>query len=56
LQLLTSKPHAGKGTLYIAGMRDSKPGMDWHMLFRLYGPEQAWFDQTWRPGEIELVE
>jgi hypothetical protein len=26
------------------------------MLFRLYGPEQAWFDKTWRPSEIELVE
>ena len=25
------------------------PGMGWHMLFRLYGPEQAWFDKTWRP-------
>ena len=31
------------------------PGMGWHMLFRLYGPEQAWFDKTWRPSEIELV-
>lgn len=32
------------------------PDMGWHMLFRLYGPEQSWFDQTWRPSEIELVE
>jgi len=31
------------------------PGMGWHMLFRLYGPEKAWFDKTWRPSEIELV-
>ncbi len=31
------------------------PGMGWHMLFRLYGPEQAWFDKTWRPSEIQLV-
>jgi hypothetical protein len=31
------------------------PGKGWHMLFRLYGPEQAWFDKTWRPSEIELV-
>ena len=22
---------------------------------RLYGPLEPWFDQTWRPGEIELV-
>ncbi|MGB5214329.1 MAG: DUF1254 domain-containing protein [Anderseniella sp.] len=32
------------------------PGMGWHMLFRLYGPEKAWFDNTWRPSEVELVE
>ncbi len=31
------------------------PGMGWHMLFRLYGPEQAWFDKTWRPSEIVVV-
>ncbi|NND15142.1 MAG: DUF1254 domain-containing protein [Eudoraea sp.] len=31
------------------------PGKGWHMLFRLYGPEQAWFDKTWRPGEVELI-
>jgi hypothetical protein len=29
------------------------PGKSWNILFRLYGPEQAWFDKTWRPGEIE---
>jgi hypothetical protein len=21
----------------------------------MYGPEQAWIDKIWRPGEIELV-
>lgn len=31
------------------------PGLGWHMLFRLYGPEQAWFDKTWRPSEVELI-
>lgn len=31
------------------------PGKGWNMLFRLYGPEQAWFDKTWRPGDPELV-
>jgi hypothetical protein len=25
------------------------------LLLRLYGPLEPWFDQTWRPGEIELV-
>jgi hypothetical protein len=29
------------------------PGKGWFMILRLYGPLQAWFDKTWRPGEIE---
>jgi hypothetical protein len=32
------------------------PGKGWHMLFRLYGPLESWFDQSWRPSEIELVD
>ena len=31
----------------------------WVVLFtilRMYRPLQPWIDQTWRPGEIELVE
>jgi len=31
------------------------PGKGWNMLFRLYGPLEPWFDQTWRVGEVELV-
>jgi hypothetical protein len=30
------------------------PGKCWFMILRLYGPIEQWFDQTWRPGEIEL--
>jgi hypothetical protein len=30
-------------------------GKGWNVLFRLYGPEQAWFDKTWKPGEFEVV-
>jgi hypothetical protein len=30
------------------------PGKSWFMILRLYGPLGPWFDQTWRPGEIEL--
>jgi len=41
----------------VGGQKDNwvqtVPGKGWHMLFRLYGPEQAWFDRTWRPSEIE---
>jgi len=45
-------PPKGKKSNWI----QTVPGMGWHMLFRLYGPEQAWFDKTWRPSEIEIVE
>jgi hypothetical protein len=31
------------------------PGKGWNVLLRLYGPEQAWFDKTWKPGDFELV-
>ena len=29
------------------------PGKSWFPILRLYGPLQAWFDQTWQPGEIQ---
>jgi len=32
------------------------PGKGWNVLLRLYGPLQAWFDKTWKPGEFELVQ
>ena len=31
------------------------PAKGWNMLWRIYGPTQAWYDKTWRPSEIELV-
>jgi hypothetical protein len=31
------------------------PGKGWFTLLRLYGPLEAWFDQTWRPSDIEPV-
>ena len=31
------------------------PGKGWNTILRLYGPMESWFDQTWRPGEIELL-
>ena len=30
------------------------PKKGWFMILRLYGPLEPWFNQTWRPGEIEL--
>jgi len=32
------------------------PGKGWFVYLRLYGPLEPWFDKTWRPGEIEVVE
>ena len=26
-----------------------------YTILRLYGPLEAWFDKTWRVGEVELV-
>jgi hypothetical protein len=31
------------------------PDKSWSVILRLYGPTEAWYDKTWRPGEIELV-
>jgi hypothetical protein len=45
------KAPAGKENNWIQTI----PGKGWFTFLRLYGPEQPWFDQTWRPGEIELV-
>jgi hypothetical protein len=39
-----------------ANWTQTVPGKGWFCLLRLYSPTQAWFDKTWRPGEIELVE
>jgi hypothetical protein len=30
------------------------PGKGWFMILGLYGPLEPWFNQTWRPGDIEL--
>jgi hypothetical protein len=32
------------------------PGRSWFQLFRIYGPLQPWFDQTWRLNEFDPVE
>ncbi|MEU4420726.1 DUF1254 domain-containing protein [Actinoplanes sp. NPDC024001] len=29
------------------------PGKAWFAMLRLYGPLEAWFDKSWRPGDIE---
>ena len=34
---------------------ETVPGKGWFILLRLYGPLEGWFDQTWRPSDIEPV-
>jgi hypothetical protein len=42
-----------------AGQEDrwiqTTPGKGWFTYFRIYGPGQAAFDGTWKPGDFELV-
>ena len=45
------KAPEGKDANWIATV----PDKGWFAILRLYGPLESWFDQTWRPGEIELV-
>ena len=46
------QPPAGKESNWIQTI----PGKGWFVFLRLYGPLEPWFDKTWRPGEVELVE
>jgi hypothetical protein len=34
---------------------ESIPGKSWFIVLRMYGPEKAWIEKTWKPGEVELV-
>jgi hypothetical protein len=45
------KAPAGKEANWI----QTVPGKGWFCVLRLYSPTEAWYDKTWRPGEIELV-
>lgn len=35
---------------------ETVPGKGWWTILRLYGPLEPWFDKTWRPGEIKLID
>ena len=32
------------------------PDKGFWLILRLYGPLEPWFDKSWRPGKIELIE
>jgi hypothetical protein len=33
----------------------TRPGRGWFCVLRLYNPEPAFFDRTWRPSEVEAI-
>jgi len=43
------RPPSGKDNNWVQTI----PGKSWWVLLRLYGPAEPWFNQTWRPGDIE---
>ena len=43
---------AGKDSNWI----ETLPVKSWFPIFRLYGPLEPWFDQTWRLHEFEVVD
>jgi hypothetical protein len=47
-------PHAplGKQSNWV----ETVPGKSWFVLFRLYGPLEPWFNQTWRLNEFEQLD
>lgn len=40
---------------YEANWVQTMPNKGFNVLLRLYGPEQAWFDKTWKPGDFKLA-
>ncbi|MEE8608617.1 MAG: DUF1254 domain-containing protein [Nitrospiraceae bacterium] len=46
------KAPAGKENNWI----QTVPAKGWFPILRLYSPLEPWFNKTWRPSEIELVE
>jgi hypothetical protein len=43
---------AGKESNWV----ETLPGKSWFVLFRLYGPLEAWFSQTWKLNEFERLD
>lgn len=47
-------PEAPKG--HEGNWIQTTPGKSYSVLLRLYGPLEPWFEKTWKPSDIELVE
>jgi hypothetical protein len=39
-----------------ANWGQTMPGKGWNVILRLYGSLEPWFDKSWKPGDIELVQ
>jgi len=35
---------------------ETVPGKGFFAILRLYSPTEPWFEKTWRPGDIELLD
>lgn len=46
------KPTPGKESNWIKTI----PGRGWNMILRLYYPTESWFNKSWRPCEIEILD
>ncbi|MCB1687736.1 MAG: DUF1254 domain-containing protein [Halioglobus sp.] len=46
------KAPAGKESNWV----QTVPGNGWNVVLRMYGALEPWFEKTWRPGEIELMQ
>ncbi|MGH3216440.1 MAG: DUF1214 domain-containing protein [Trebonia sp.] len=44
-------PHAPAG--HQGRWIQTNPGAGWFVYFRIYGPEPAAFDKTWKPGDFQ---
>ena len=47
-------PKAPKG--FKSNWVETIPGKSWFVILRMYSPLKPWIEQTWRPGEVELVD
>ena len=45
-------PPAGRESNWV----ETIPGKSWFQFFRLYGPLQPWFDQTWKLNDFEPID
>ena len=45
----------GKPAAVSDGRIQTMPGKGWNTILRLYNPRESFFDKSWRPSEIELV-